>query len=114
MNKNIKVIPFPDIPDAYIVISAYKVDSGNGLKKCMSFMYANAEIGAEWEPEYGPITIIYPCSKEHPDAQEHFFYPYITGYGNWSQLAVKENNLDRYFINGDYHKIFAVLKAFAQ
>jgi len=111
MNSNIKVIPFPDIEGAYIVISAYKSDDANGLKKCMSFFFDGGNnIGAEWEPDYGPITVIYSCAESHPKAQEHWFYPFCTGYGNWSQLAVIDSGLSKAFLDGDYALLFGILK----
>ncbi len=113
MNKKIKCIPIPNIKNAYIVISAHKTNSCNGVKKCMSFFYGGKDIGAEWEPDYGPITVIYNCSKDNKQAQEHFFYDYCDGYGAWSQCAVRDEHLDRMFIEGDYDGIFRVLKQWA-
>jgi len=110
MNKGIKCIPFPDIENAYVIISAYKTDGGNGVKKCMTFFYDSGRVGVEWEPDHGPITTIYKCTKEHKDARPHYFYDFCTGNGNWSQLGVEEGGLPEAFLNGDYVKIFAVLK----
>ena len=114
MNKRIKCIPFPGIAHAYVVISAYKEErNGNGVAKCMSFFYGGESIGAEWEPEHGPITVLYKCPKEDKDAQPHWFYGYYTGQGNWSQLAVEHEGLPAAFIEGDYAHIFSVLKDWA-
>ena len=110
INNNIKCVPFPGIENAYVVISGYKSDAGNGVKKCMSFFYNNGNVGAEWEPDYGPITIIYKCEKDNGDAQKHWFYDYYTGNGNWSQLAVEGEGLPSAFLDGDYKYIFEVLK----
>lgn len=110
MNSNIKCIPFVEIENAYVVISGCKADNGNGVKKCMSFFYDNGDVGVEWEPDNGPITVIYKCEKDHENAKEHWFYDYCTGYGNWAQLAVKEEGLPESFILGDYKHIFSVLK----
>lgn len=114
MNKNIKCIPFPEIENAYVVISGHKANTGNGVKKCMSFFYDNGERGTEWEPENGPITKIYNCSKDHKKAQKHWFYEYCTGYGYWSQLAVNREQLPQAFLDGDYEYIFNVLKEWAE
>ena len=114
MKNNIKVIPFPDIDNAYIVISGCKSENGNGCKKRMSFFYGTKESGCEWEPEYGPITRIIPCEKDHEKAQKHWFYDYCSGYGNWSQLAVEREMLVEHFLNGDYKMIFSILKEWSQ
>lgn len=114
MIKSVKCIPYPGIENAYIVISARKSDTGNGCQKNMSFFWASKDIGIEWEPDYGPITIIYKCDKDHKDAEPHWFYDYYTGQGNWSQLAVKREYLPKAFISGDYEHIFRVLKEWAK
>lgn len=113
MNKNIKCIPFPGIENAYVVISGHEVDSCNGVKKCMSFFYGGENTGAEWEPDYGPITVIHSCAKNHEQAQEHFFYDYCAGYGAWSQCSVQDEHLDKMFLSGDYVGMFSVLKRWA-
>jgi len=113
MNNNIKCVPFDGIENAYVVISGYKAATGNGVKKCMSFFYDNGEVGAEWEPDNGPITVIYKCDKDHNEAEKHWFYDYYTGRGHWSQLAVNEEELPEAFLMGDYNYLFAVLKKWA-
>jgi len=113
MNNNIKSIQFPGIENAYVVISGHKTEEGNGVKKCMSFFYDNGDVGAEWEPGYGPITVIYKCEKDHEEAQKHWFYEYYTGRGNWSQCAVAEEGLPNAFLLGDYEFLFLVLKKWA-
>ncbi len=111
MNKSIECIPFPEIENAYVVISARKTTKTPlEVGSNMSFFFNNGDIGAEWEPNYGPITVIYKCDSSHEDAQEHWFYAYCTGYGNWSQVAVEEEDLHRAFLRGDYEYIFLVLK----
>ena len=111
--KNVKCIPFPEIDNAYVVISAFKSKNGNGLTKCMSFFFDHGDIGAEWEPDNGPITVIYKCAEDNKDAQEHWFYDYCTGYGNWSQLAVQDEGLHTAFLSGDYVYLFAVLQSWS-
>ena len=114
MNKNVKCIPFPGIENAYVVISGHKSEkSGNGVSGCMSFFYDNGKIGAEWEPDNGPIRVLYSCDKDHEEAMEHWFYDYCTGYGNWSQLAVEEEGLPKAFLSGDYEHIFNVLRSWS-
>jgi len=116
MNKSVRCIPFPEIPNAYIVISGRKKEGPNGVESAMSFFYGNVNgnVGAEWEPNYGPITVIYRCEKGHEQAQEHWFFPFCTGYSDWSQLAVNDKRLGEKFYSGDYVGIFNVLKSWAE
>ena len=120
MNQSIKVIPFPDIENAYVVISACYYQDRDRVEKNMSFFYGGEKVGAEWEPNYGPITVIYSCDKDYvPESsfdkvQEHWFYDYCTGYGYWSQLAVEDEGLKQMFLRGNYDGIFAVLKRWAE
>lgn len=110
MKQSIKIIPFPEIENSFIVISANPSDTANNVKLCFTFLYATEKGGAEWEPEYGPITRLIPCKKNDPEAKKHWFYPYYKGQGHWSQLAVKDENLAENFINGNYAEIFETLK----
>ena len=110
MNNSVKCIPFPDIKNAYVVISAGESTKPNNVEKCMSFFYVEGDIGVEWEPDYGPITVIYKCLEDDPNAQMHWFFDYCTGYGNWSQLAVLEQGLDVAFLSGNYEMLFGILK----
>ena len=113
--ERVKCIPFPGIENAYVVISARKAErTGNKIAKCMSFFYANGNVGAEWEPDHGPITVIYRCEKENEEAKPHWFYPYYTGLANWSQLAVEEEELPEAFLTGDYDHIFWVLEKWSE
>ena len=112
MNKRVKVIPFLKIKNAFIVISGRKTERINLVTPSMSFFYVNEvkDIAVEWEPRYGPITTIYKCNEKDPDAEPHWYFDYCTGYGNWSQLAVNENNLGKLFYTGEYEALFRVLK----
>jgi len=107
LNPSIKIIPFPEIENAYIVISAKISDKPNGVEKNMSFFIdcGNGK-AVEWEPNYGPITVLHKCDKNDPQAQPHWYFDYCTGYRNWSQLAVKEERLPEDFLYGDYKCLF--------
>lgn len=115
MNRSIKIIPFPEIDNFYVVISActYK-DRDNRVMKNMSFVWADENGGAEWEPDYGPITKLIPCKETDEEAQPHWFYPFYRGQGHWSQFAVEENELPAAFQRGDYEYIASVLKEWSQ
>ena len=115
MKKSIKIIPFPEIKNAYIVISGHKNEKkGNGVRACMSFVYGDENGGAEWEPENGPITKLIPCDEKDKEAMPHWFYPFYKGQGYWSQRAVQIENLAEYFYEGNYIGIFNVLKKWSE
>lgn len=125
MRKSLKVIPFPGISDAYIVISSYEDEvsklkyNETRVKKCLSFFWGNADGGAEWESEQGPITVIHPCAEDFKEsdwvkATPHWFYPFFKGNGFWSQLAVDHERLPQKFLAGDYEGIFDTLRAWAR
>ena len=118
MNESIKIIPFPDIDDAYIVISGRpSIDTGNGVKITTSFFYGDGEGGAEWEPNHGPISVIIPCEKDYKgdfdEAKPHWYYPYIKDGLHWSQMAVMNEELPELFKLGYYENIFTVLKTWS-
>jgi hypothetical protein len=108
--SNVAIIPFPKIDGAYVIISARKSDSANGVKKNMSFFYdGGSGVGVEWEPDNGPFTQITSCSKDYDVAKKHWFYDYYTGNNDWSQLAVDASGIAEKFINGNYEDLFAIL-----
>lgn len=111
IRKSTKIIPWPMINGAYLVLSFMPEDCGNKNSHTISFLYDGGNgIAAEWEPTYGPITTIYKCEGKDPDAIPHWFFDYCTGYGNWSQCAVEDEGLPQAVINGDYEHVFSVLK----
>lgn len=121
-NESIKCIPFPGIEGAYVVISGRhrsieslkRTSFGVDLKTTMTLFFDSGNgIGAEWEPEYGPITTYYSVPEDHPKAQEHWFYPFVDGTGHWTQLAVEKHDLKLRFLEGDYEYIFGVLKEYS-
>jgi len=111
MNKRVAILPFPEIENAYVAISGKTAETSNGVSSTISFLYATEEIAVEWEPNYGPITVLYKCDKTHPKAKEHWFFDYTTGYRNWSQLAVNRTGLGEKFSSGNYKALFQVLKS---
>lgn len=112
MNESIKIIPFPGIQGANIVISFHRnEDNGNKIESIISFFLAGENgTSVEWEPKHGPITRITECNADHDDARPHWFYKFHTGYGNWTQCAVNERGLPNAALYGDYEYIFNVLK----
>ena len=111
MNPRVKVIPFPEIENAYIVISGNKSEEAcNKVRSNISFFYVHDNIGVEWEPNYGPITVLYGCKETDKDAQKHWYFDYFTGQCHWSQLAVNRERLGEKFYLGNYEGIFNVLR----
>lgn len=117
MNKSVKVIPFPEIENAYLIISCYRYedDDPDMLRSVMTFFYDNKTCGTEWEPQYGPIQYWIPTPEDSEvEKKEHYFYPYVEQHsGSWSQLAVEREGLKPAFFAGDYKYIFAVLAKWA-
>lgn len=115
-NPSVKVIPFPEIENAYLIISCYRRDDDpNFIRATMSFFYDNKTCGTEWEPQYGPIQIWYPCDEKHEDKQEHYYYPFVVKhFGDWSQMAVDYEELREAFLRGDFKWIFSVLKRWSE
>ncbi len=120
--KRVLISKVPDIANAYISISAQKRKL-DGLDfpivKLMSFCYIpenHPDIMIEWEPEYGPITILERCSEDWKDeynsAKPHWYFDFYKGQGNWSQMAVDDYHLKESFVAGDYEHIFAKLAAY--
>lgn len=117
-NKSLKVIPFPDIEKAYIVISSRPTedpDHGNGVEKCMSFLFDGGNgVAVEWEPNYGPITIIRECNETDEGAVPHWFFPFYKGQSDWTQLGVHRSMLPEYFIEGNYTSMFNAMKSWLE
>jgi hypothetical protein len=117
--NNIKVIPFPEIPDAYVVISFVPTKDprhGNGVVARMSFFVADDREmeGVEWEPESGPITRIHgvsdPENLDKGPAMPHWYFKYYTGNADWSQLTVNREGLPELLLEGRYEMLFAKIK----
>ncbi len=118
--KRVGKAAFDGIPNAYILVSASQRDMKEtfGDYKCqatMSFLYDAGDVAAEWEPEYGPIQVWRKANANTPEAKEHYFYDWVENCpGNWSQMAVEENELPQAFVGGDYRYIFGVLQGWAE
>lgn len=119
-NATVKLVPFPEIENAYIIISARKrcVDDDTYAKIITTFFYGTEKGGAEWGGDGNPITVITPCDENYNEefqgkAEIHFIYPFCTGHGKWFQGAVESEGLADAFLLGDYEHIFHVLKKFS-
>jgi hypothetical protein len=84
------------------------------VRSCVSFLYDAGEYAAEWEPEYGPIQVWHKCAASADGAKEHYYYDFTDSPGgNWSQMAVEQNQLPQAANRGDFDYIFSVLKHWA-
>jgi len=110
--------PVPSIENAYILCSASwrdKTEEDRGVHPHISFLYDAGDIAAEWGTEHGPIFVWHKCSRDAPDAREHYFYDFVNDKSfNFSQLAVDRAELPAAFEAGHWAHIFAELKEWAQ
>lgn len=135
----VAVIPWPGKPDCYVCLSGsrkpdktYYGPNWHGEREAtvineytlrssprMTFSVHVGKAFAEWDGEYGPITVWLDATDSIPegyttdDVQPHWFFEKAVGPGNWSLLAVDRNNLPRCFIDGCYDLIFETLRRFA-
>jgi hypothetical protein len=136
--KPVLRLPFHEIPGAYIIVSFqygtiskahtythtrygedYVPDS-----PLLTFFYGGDEVGAEWEPQYGPIMTYRKCKPDwlgetqrgsELKAKEHWFYDYVEDNAlAWSQLAVDRTGLKQMLKDGDFVSIFGVLKSWTE
>jgi len=113
MRPSIKVIPFPELPNCYIVISILSdsVTVARNRSVFSFFATVNDELAVEWEPGYGPVTGIHACGSDHPDAEPHWYFPFFTGSDDSSYAAIGELNLFSLFEKGSYAELFTALKS---
>ena len=107
-------------PGCWLLVSGSRKDPRDTFgafyaKATVSFLFDSGEVSAEWEPEYGPIQVWHKCHESTEGAKEHYFYDFTNDSpGNWSQLAVEENELPQAFVDGNYDYIFSVLEIWAR
>lgn len=115
------VIPVSQFGDgARVIYSAAKKDPKDcyggeiRVKNNFSFCFINGDYAAEWEPEYGPIQVWHKCEKDSENAKPHYIFDFSDSQGgNWSQLAVDQNELPQAANHGDWQYIFNVLEDWA-
>jgi hypothetical protein len=133
IKKRVAVLPWPGKENCFVCVSARVQRRRNfGEKWCsghnefedpgcsrpevieprLTFCYVGENQMAEWDGHHGPITIIDRMNQGEDGASEHYIFDYASCYGNWSQIAVEDNNLYEAFNTGDYDHIFNVLKKF--
>lgn len=106
------------IENAWILVSGSRRKTDDPYfcaKATISFLYDSGSWAAEWEPEYGPIQVWHKCDEKAENAKPHYFYEFTdNGPGNWSQMAVDNNELPQAFVNGEYKYIFGILEQWAK
>lgn len=114
--KSLVILPFTGIDNAYVIISAFnQSENANGVYQNLSYLYdCGNGVAVEWEPESGPLTVLYECTKNNSKAKEHFFFEYCTGYGDWSQRAVDSTRIAKYLADGNYEMVFDILRKFGE
>jgi hypothetical protein len=141
-NHRVAILPFPDIPGAYLCLSGqerprrlhgerwftghkenrneYSEDYHS--KPNITFVFDAGNCCAEWDGELGPIQLWWKAKEGWksedewelaPGAEPHYFYDFAYGRGHWSQLSVEEERLPHKFVSGDYKGIFQVLSQWA-
>jgi hypothetical protein len=137
LKKRVKVLPWPDKENCFLVISGpimkktnygekwytghqeyvQQYHSNETCEPRITFTYSNDKVAVEWDGAHGPIQCWYKCEKdyksEYDHARPHWIFDYAYGSGMWSQMAVDNNHLVQSFNEGDYDHIFNVLKRFA-
>lgn len=115
LKKRVATLPFPNIKNAYILVSGSWRKDHDFVEPVVSFLYDAGLKAAEWCPPYGPITIHRKTEEGQENAKKHYFYDYVVNESlNWSQLAVEREGLPEAFVNGNYDYIFEVLKEWAE
>lgn len=139
MNR-VAVLQWPGTTDCYVCVSGSKkpkvslygpkwhgdkcatesYESEFRSKPRVTFCVHAGNAFAEWDGDYGPITVWLDASTGIPegyneeDVAPHWFFEKAVGRGNWSQLAVDRNELPRCLVDGCYDLIFSALRRFAE
>jgi len=102
---HVNVIPFNATKNWFIAISGREVKEGNLCKATMSFLVVHETGLIEWEPNFGPITVVKKYENEEDNTSRHWYYgePVCN---DWTQLAVTERGFDQLFVEGDFEGIF--------
>ena len=113
--KRVLRMPVPEMPGAYILLSgAWRDDKFDFAYPTVSFFFDAGTNGVEWCPPHGPIQSWTSCEANDKDAKEHYFYDFTNDPpGSRSQLAVDSNALPIAFVEGNYKRIFSVLRRWA-
>lgn len=114
--------------DERTLFSAYEYRS----TPCITFTYQQDGVAAEWDGDHGPIQLWFRYDgdpTENSDARQydgkwhidqdggrteivfrHWLWPFATGLGHWSQMAVEREGLPQAFVAGSYDEIFSTLQ----
>lgn len=137
--ERVVVLPWPGIEGAYLAVSGKRRrDEPYGEKfyaghvehtktweerrvrsePFITFGFNSGTVCAEWDGNSGPIQLYFKREegwKEGWDeAKPHWVFPFASGSGSWSQMAVGEAGLPDAFVSGNYARIFGELRQWAQ
>lgn len=138
--NRVKVLPWPGIDRAYLCLSGKRKpkerfgefwygpnhvaienkypERETRTEPCITFLYDAGDVCAEWDGALGPIQLWFKAKPEHSsewekEPRDHWFYDKAFGDGAWSQMAVDEAQLNEAFAQGQFDRIFAELKRWA-
>lgn len=113
--SSLQIFPFPEVENAYLAVSFCRISQTGGVVPNLTFLYQiNSSLAVEWEPENGPFTKLTACEESYPGARKHYFFPYITGYGNCGQLIVEKSGIAEQVKAGNFKEVFQILKTFGE
>ena len=139
----VAVLPWPGIENAFLCVSGktrrrsrygdkwypanephreevQRYEEEPTAEAAISFTYVGKNVAAEWDGELGPIQMFFRREegwKEEDGWQEakpHWLWPFASGQGAWSQLAVERADLPACFRRGDYAAIFNELRSWVE
>lgn len=112
---SLQIFPFPEVENAYLALSFCRINSTGGIVPNLTFLYQiNSSTAIEWELSYRPFTKLTACDESYPTSQKHYFFPYITGYGDWGQLIVEKSGIAEQVKAGNFKEVFQILKTFGE
>lgn len=116
MRPDILQLPVPGDERAFVLISGHasvsksETSAPNGAYPVMSFVVIHGDTAVEWEPRFGPIQVWH--RSDSADATPNYIFEHAVG--DWSQIAVQDEDLAGKMIRGDFAAIFAVLHRWAE
>jgi len=112
-----------DYDDFYMTVSYRKDSDSEWVIPITAFhvLSDDKKTFAEWEVTYGPITTITIFDESHNFDDDkidkiggpvinNYFFEKTYGRGNWTQSSVDELELHNLVLNGEYDKLYQILK----
>jgi len=112
---SLQILPFPEVENAYTVVSFFTVSKGKDLRSRVSFLYrVNPSLIAEWEIESSDFILYRACDKHSPEAARHFFFEATADYGEVIEFKAAELGLAQQVKAGNFKEVFKILKTFGE